>query len=208
MARRDLLGDEEFDSVDEPELKSIEGRDLLKGVSVGLLAQVFRQNNMTVRRKLAHCPEVGKWRGGAPLYDLAQAAAYLVKPKIDIQQWVKSLRPADLPPYLQSEFWEAQVKRQKWEENAGDLWRTEKVIALYADTFKLIKDTMNLWTDNIERKSGLTAEQRDTLTQLVDGLQDEIYQKLMTLQDRGEKTANMLEEMQDIEAEPNLNEKI
>lgn len=207
MARRNLLGDDDDQPSSAQETITVDARMLLQGVSTGLLSQIFRMDNMTVRKRLKDCPEVGKWRGGAPLFDLAQAAGYLVKPKIDIKQWVKSLRPADLPPYLQSEFWEAQVKRQKFEENAGELWRTEKVIALYAETFKLIKDTMNLWVDNIERESGLTNEQRDKLTQLVDGLQSEIHSRLMTLQGKEEKTANSFDELADIEEEDNHKER-
>jgi hypothetical protein len=207
MARRNLLGDDDFESSDNQETVAVDARMLLKGVSTGLLSQIFRMDNMTVRKRLKDCPEVGKWRGGAPLFDLAQAAGYLVKPKIDIKEFIKSVRPADLPPYLQSEFWEAQVKRQKFEENAGELWRTEKVIALYAETFKLIKDTMNLWVDSIERESGLTGEQRDKLTQLVDGLQSEMHSRLLTLQEKEEKTANSFEELADIEGEENYKEK-
>lgn len=208
MKKRDLLGDDDFDTADDKEVASLDGRTALKGVSTGWLSQIFRMDNMTIRKRLAACPEVGKHRGGAPLFDVAQAAGYLVKPKINIQEWVKSLRPADLPPYLQSEFWEAQNKRQKYEENAGELWRTEKVIALYADTFKMIKDTMNLWVDNIERKNGMTGEQRDMLVQLVDGLQEEIHSRLLTLKDREDKTPSVLADLAGIEEEPHYKDKL
>lgn len=207
MTRRNLIDDDEDQSSTEQQDVSLEMRHVLGGVTIGWLATVFRINNLTVKKRLANCPELKKGRGNSVVFDLAQAAAYLVKPKIDIKEFMKSVRPQDLPPYLQSEFWEAQVKRQKWEENAGELWRTEKVVELYAETFKLMKDTMNLWVDGLERENGLTNEQRDFLIQAVDGLQKELHQKLVGLQDRDEKTPNQLAEMKDIDSAPHYQEK-
>jgi hypothetical protein len=191
-SRPDLVGKESQDGFE------IDIRHNLNGVTISWLTTMFRMDRNTVRKRLAGCPEIRRGSGDTPVFDLAQAAAYLVKPKIDIREWVKSLRPADLPPYLQSEFWDAQNKRQKWEENAGDLWRTNAVIEAFADTFKLIKETMQQWTDNIERREGLTSEQRAILMQMNDGLQDELYQKLVEFSKK-RKTPNQLDEMKDIE---------
>lgn len=188
--RKDLIGDDPKQPIDF--------RVNLAGVSIDWLAAMFAMDRGTVRKRLAGCPELRMGPGGAPLFSVAQAAAYLVKPKIDIASWVKSLRPADLPPYLQSEFWDAQNKRQKWEENAGDLWRTDKVVEVFADVFKLIKETMQLWTDSIERKQGLTGEQRALLAQMTDGLQNDLHKKLIEFAAK-KQTPSSLAEMKDIE---------
>lgn len=177
-------------------------RENIAGVTITWLASIFRMNRETVQRRLGACPVIRRTVGDQPLFDIAQASAFLVKPKIDIADWVRSLRPADLPPYLQSEFWDAQNKRQKWEENAGDLWRTEKVVEVFADVFKTIKETVQLWTDLVERKQGLTGEQRALLTQMTDGLQDDLYKKLIEFS-KTQQTHNTLAEMKDIDkAEP------
>jgi hypothetical protein len=146
------------DLVGTPGEATIDYRENVAGVSITWLCTMFRMDRRTCQKRLAMCPPLRRGVGDAPMFDLAQAAAFLVKPKINIGEWVKSLRPADLPPYLQSEFWDAQNKRQKWEENAGELWRTEKVIEVFADVFKHIKETMQQWQDSIERKEGLTGE--------------------------------------------------
>src|SRR5690606_18686323 len=75
-------------------------------------------------------------------YDLKQAASYLVPPKVDIVKWISKLRPTDLPAHLQTEFWDARLKRQKWEFAAGHLWRTEAVQDVLGETFRTIKETM------------------------------------------------------------------
>lgn len=195
MARRD----------EDEDKQELDLRNVYKGVSVSWLANVFRMDHNTVKKKLAECPELGKGKGGSPVFDVALAAQYLVKPKVDIKTFVQSLRPADLPPYLQSEFWEAQNKRQKWEENAGDLWRTEKVVEVFGDAFKLMKETMNLWVDGLARKSGVTEEQRKVLTGEIDALQDELHKRLVDLK-KTKKTKPVLAELAEIETEINVKE--
>ncbi len=191
--------------VAEDDDSNLEMRSVLRGVTISWLANVFRMDYNTCKKKLVNCPELGKGKGNAPIFDLPQAAAFLVKPKVDINAFVRSLRPADLPPYLQSEFWEAQNKRQKWEENAGELWRTEKVVEVFGETFKLMKDTMNLWVDALERKSGITGDQRKMLTSEVDALQDELHKRLVDMQVQ-KKTKPSLSELDTIENEVNHKE--
>jgi hypothetical protein len=200
MAKRDLFGDDYAPAKPEEENVVLDQRTNLAGVSIAWLATIFRMDHTTVKRRLADCPEVGRTKGNSPRFDVAQAAGYLVKPKVDIKTWIKSLRPSDLPPYMQSEFWDAQNKRQKFEENAGDLWRTDKVIALYAETFKLLKDTMNMWVDNIQKREGLTPDQRRILVAEVDALQNEIYKKVAELQ-ASRKTPSMMQEVDEIESD-------
>lgn len=196
--KKNLIGDEE-------EKASLEIREVLGGVSATWLAKLFRMDYKTAVTKLASCPELGRGRGNVVLYDVAQAAGYLVKPKVNVEEWIKTLRPADLPAYLQKDFWEAQNKRQQYEENAGDLWRTEKVVEVFADTFKLIKETMQLWADHVERKEGLSSEQRGVILQLVDGLQQELHKKLVEME-KLKKTTNEFAAIADIEGEVNRKE--
>lgn len=203
---RDLIGDEEPQKeVDGRTLGDMDMRHVMKGVSTSWLAQAFRMDPITVKKKLVNCPTLGRARN-AWTYDLVVAAQYLVKPKVDIKEYVKTLRPSDLPAYLQSEFWEAQNKRQKWEENAGELWRTEKVVETFAEVFKLIKDTTNLWIDGLERESGVTAEQRAILTKEIDRLNNEIHDAMKNLASE-RKTTNSKADLAGLEGEVRDNEK-
>ena len=55
------------------------------------------------------------------------------------------------------------------------------MLAVFSDVFQMQKATMQLWTEDLERITGLTNEQRALLVTLVDGLQNEIYQHLLDM---------------------------
>lgn len=152
------------------------------GVTVSFLAQVFGMDSNKVKRKLVNCPvKVRRSRGVMQvqhLYDLATAASYLVEPRIDPEDIIKGLRKEDLPPSISTAYWDAQLKRQKWEEQAGQLWRTEVISAVIGSMFQTIKFTIQLWADTLERQTGLAEDQRDLLNSLTDELQKQMFDSL------------------------------
>lgn len=149
------------------------------GVTVQFLNQVFRiGNERKVRTKLATCP-ILRVENGRNLYDLKTAAEYLLEPKVDVHEILKRLRPEQLPPAISPSFWQAQLSRQKFEENAGELWRTEKVREVLGSMFQTLKFTIQLWGDTIEREHGITDEQRETILRMSDRLQQDIYDQLV-----------------------------
>ncbi len=154
----------------------------LQGVTVSFLAQVFHMDPAKVKRLLVNCPvKETRTRGTRQtqhLYDLAKAAAYLVEPIISTEELLSQIKKEDLPPAINTAFWDAQLKRQKWEENAGELWRTETIRSAIGNMFQTIKFTVQLWADTIERQTGLSEEQRDLLNELTDTLQQELYDSL------------------------------
>jgi len=157
--------------------------DIYGGVSANWLAQIFGSDVKTIKKKLARAEgvRVGTGRGGIALYNIATAAAYLVRPKIDLIQYVKGLRPNDLPPILNDSYWAAMLKRQKWQENAGDLWRTEDVVAVFGDVAFMFKTTAQLWVEDLDRHHGLSPEMRATITQQVDNLLEQVHEKMIDL---------------------------
>lgn len=167
--------------------------DMLQGVTVSWLAQVFGMDPKTVKSKLADCPPLHRRKAGY-VYHLPTACAYLIKPAISPEQYIKNMKPSDLPAAFQQSFWDAALKRQKWEENAGQLWRTEKVREVLGSTFQTIKFTMQLWTDTLERQTGLTTEQRTLLVKMVDSLQEDIYNALVA-QAADKKTGSQAAEL-------------
>lgn len=158
---------------------------LPSAVSINWLAQVFRMAPATVRDRLRDCPAlVNKPRGGKGVqrtikYDLPTAAAYLVKPKMATKDYLKAVKRGELPAALQQQVWDAMLKRQKWEENAGQLFRTDAIREVLGGTFQTMKFNMQLWVDTLERQTGVTREQREVLTGLVDGLQNDLYDALL-----------------------------
>lgn len=169
-----------------------------KGVTVSWLSQVFDIPVPVVKAKLKLCPPKTVRRRGEKMlstyYDIKEAAAYLVTPAFSTADYLRAVKRGELPPALQQQIWDALLKRQKWEENAGQLWRTEKVREVLGGTFQTIKFTIQLWADTIERQTGLTPEQRAIVIQMADGLQAEIYESLVRQASEG-STGSQLDEM-------------
>lgn len=169
-------GDEDGGAIESPfdPAEKLDISDVFAGVSPTWLAHAFQMDAMTVKKKLALCPELRRERT-TKIYSLRQAAQYLVAPKVDIAQWIKTLNPKDLPPLLQDSYWSAALKRQSFEEKAGDLWRTAEVLSVFGELAKEIKTAVTLWGDNIQRVTGLSDQQMEVLTKQQDGLLSTIY---------------------------------
>lgn len=159
---------------------SLDIGDVTAGVTVTWIANIFHMGVGTVRRKLANCPKLQNYKGGE-LYDLKIAVQYLVKPAVDISTFIKNMRPGDLPPMLQKDYWDAMLKRQRWEEEAGELWRTDQVLEVLGEAFKTVKMTIQLWPENLERVHGLSDQQRAALLQCTDGLLEDLNKALVEM---------------------------
>ena len=168
------------------------------GVTTSWLSQVFNKNPSTVKKLLADCPPIFRRKAGF-VYDLKIAARFLVDPYVDKDKFFKNLRPDDLPVKMQDKYWAAKARRLKYEEEAGELWRTEKVQVVVGEMFQSIKFTIQLWADNIDRTTGISAEQRKVLEGMTDQLQQDIYEKVAEMC-KAQATAPVLGE--DDEEEP------
>lgn len=183
MARRrsmdDLLGstpepEEERESVETDWAK------LRKGVSLTWLAGFTRMDRKTVKKRLSDCPAIGKM-SGSETYDPLLALSYLIKPRFDIRDYIKTMNPTELPPMLRKEFWDAENKRLKYQQTAGELWPTESVLAVLAEAFKRIKQTTQVWADDVEREAGMPREQYVALIARVDALREDLYRTLVEM---------------------------
>lgn len=182
----------------------------LGGVTVAFLAQVFAMDHNKVRRKLVNCPVKRRQRRGTMqvqhIYDLATAASYLVEARIDPEDIIKSLRREDLPASISTAYWDAQLKKQQWEEKAGQLWRTEVIASVIGSMFQTIKFTIQLWADTLERQTGLSEEQRELLNTMTDELQRQMFESLK--ENAKEKmTKPQLAELDDMLAKANRDPK-
>lgn len=165
----------------EPEgVEEVKLADVQHGVTTGWLAAVFGLDPSTVKKRLRDCPPIHRRKAGF-VYDLKVASQYLVKPVVDIEQYLRTLKTAELPSHLQDSVWSALLKKQKWQENARQLWRTEEVMDVLGDVFQTIKFSMQLWPDTVERMHGLSPEQREMLVAGADALQAELHQKLVSM---------------------------
>jgi hypothetical protein len=141
------------------------------GVTAHTLAEMFLLDIKEVRKRIVgkvH-PVSGTLASGHR-YRVREAAPYLVEGIVDPSELFERLSPNKWPPVLQDAFWKAQNNKQKWEENRGDLWRTERVYEVVSEAFKEIRLTVLMFADTISQRSELTALQRQIVQELGDGL--------------------------------------
>lgn len=183
-----------------PDAKGTYIDPLQAGVTSAFLAHAFQMDARTVASRLKGCPVKKRVRRGTKmatiLYDFKTACSYLVTPAMSSKEYLRSVKRNELPPALQQQVWDALLKRQRWEENAGQLWRTERVRSVLGTTFQTIKFTMQLWLETLERQTEVTPAQRKLIVELVDGLQKEVYDSMVKMaseNETGPQTEEMLE---------------
>lgn len=115
-------------------------------------------------------------RASHPIYRLVDAA-----PKLIGDGSIRSRRDSS----SEKDYWDAQLKKQKFEENAGDLWRTDKVVEVFASVFKTFRENVVVFIDRLEYETGLPPEVIESAKAFGDHLLVETRGKLMTI-DTGE----------------------
>jgi hypothetical protein len=155
--------------------------DFLQPVTVNWLAKVFRMDPQTVKKRLVRCPSLGNAGNGRPVYDFVQASGFLVKPKMDMDEYIKSLDPAKLPNHINKTYWEAKRIRLKYELEAADAWATEDVLQVFGDLFINLKEATQLWIENLPGKAAMSTEQYAALMGNVSALQTDIHERLIAM---------------------------
>jgi hypothetical protein len=148
--------------------------DMLYGyVTVTALAAIFALDPKQVNKRL-----VGKVtpnaEGKVLRYRIRDAAPHLVDFKFDVEDAIKKLPPSKIPPALQDAFWKAQLSRQKFEENRGDLWRTSQVIKVMGTAFQIMRMQIMMFRDTLQHQTDLT----DRQVKLVDKMSDDLLLSL------------------------------
>lgn len=154
---------------------------LYEGASVNQLATLFNKRNQDVSRiiAIAKLTPSGE-RAGYPIYKVADAAPWLIPPnEADVSEVIKNLSPKDLPAALTKEYWAAQHARLKFEEDRGDLWRTEEVVEVMGEAFKTLRMSLLLIPDQLEKMTQLTDQQRNLVLGMVDGVMHDLADSLI-----------------------------
>lgn len=153
--------------------------ELLGGLPATTLARIFGLTNDRARERLvAATPSA--MIGGRAVYRIRDVARLFVKPNADdLAMVIAKTSARDLPPQLQKDFWAAQEARQKYEERAGKLWRSEVIQDAFMEVFKTIRMTMNLMADSVERETELSGKQRAIVIGITDDLLAELSRKLL-----------------------------
>lgn len=151
---------------------------LYEGLNQSQLAILFRMDNRTIQRKIHHVEPTG-YRNQVAIYNIADVAPFLCKPKEDIEVYIKRMHSSDLPKHLSKEFWNGQKARQDYELRAGDLWPTEDVIKHVSALMKLVRMSVQLTTDNLERADELTDKQRSIVQDQMRSMLEEMQAQVV-----------------------------
>lgn len=162
-----------------------ESRSIIyEGATLTQLGAIFKMDHRTVVRKLqdgnVKPHKVAKNIRGqdVELYSIADAAVHLVKPIIDVEKYITTMDHRDLPKMLTKEYWAGQRSRQMYEENAGLLWRTEKVVEEVGELMKLFKMNTLLLNDAVERQTELSERQREIIRSLTNGALKDLVKRI------------------------------
>lgn len=149
---------------------------LAKGVDPTFLARVFKKTKWHVEKNLIRVKPIGYNKRGIPLYDFGEAATYLVDFRANLEMLSDEIRIEHLPSGLQEKVWNAKLKKQKFEENAGDLWRSDKVIEVMSDILQNVRSRLQILPDEIDRVANLGSFEMEQVTNLIDSIQNEIHE--------------------------------
>lgn len=163
---------------------SEEAHEILGGVTIEFLRIVFRTSRPVVSAKLKGLRPLRYSPTGKPIYDLAEASARLVESKIDLEEYLKDIKDSDLPEKLRETFWNAKLKQQRFEKNAGELWRTEAVIKLFGSVLKDAKERIRLIVTMSETALGLSPSQLHGLREIINDVQGGIHKSIMDLESK------------------------
>lgn len=156
-----------------------ESRALLyEGANLSQLGILFGMDHRVLVEKLHGVPPVGR-RGATDIYSIREVAPKLVRPDYDIETYIRKMNHTDLPKMLSKEYWAGQRSRQEFMLKAGDLWETAKVIEKVGELYKMIRMSMLLMIDSVERQVELTPRQRDIIKELADGTLRDLHKTVI-----------------------------
>lgn len=176
-------------------------------VSQNFLAEVMNMDAMTVKKRLTRCRPAGTV-GRRHLYYFHEAVHFLVKPKMNAEEFARSLNKADLPPEINKSFWDSQRSRVKYKIEFQEAWETEDVMRVLGEVAMLFKDSTTMVVEEMRNRAKLTDEQTEILQECIDELRKEIRQKLVDMP-QTEQTPSMFGKplwgvSEEIETEPDV----
>lgn len=180
----DLLGIDEDDDDDVVSFKNDEVYKIAGGVSVQWLARAFQMTRHHADKRLRGLAPIGSGKHNNPLYDFVEAATRLVDPDVDLEKYIAGLKPSQFPEKLRESYWNSMLKRQRWEEKAGHLWRTEVVLERYSELLLEIRTVLQLLPESIERKAGLSSEQHKVARAIIDDLQKKMHETILAFAEK------------------------
>lgn len=147
---------------------------LASGVSLYDLSVITRKPEDELKQALSAVPPIRGGNSRTHVYDIAQALPAIYANDAAtaerITEAIKKMKPTQLPPALQKEFWSAQRARLDYLEDVKDLWRTERVMQVLSKVLGIQRQAMTLLEDNTDQRDTLTAAQRAYIRSAADSV--------------------------------------
>lgn len=171
---------------------------LYDGANLSQLGNLFRMDHRVLVEKLEKggCKPTGQ-RNGANIYAVHEVAPYLVKPAYDIEEYLKRMHHNDLPKHLTKEFWAGLRSRQEYEQKEGNLWPTTRVVEVMGGIMKMVKMSIRLMADSVDRQAELTDRQRQLVKSQGDGMLEELYRKVVEEFSKSPTNNSVVEQAED-----------
>ncbi|MEO5866459.1 MAG: hypothetical protein ABIS14_01405 [Sphingomonas sp.] len=158
-------------------VKPEEFRDMVVGRN--WLGKAFGMDpDKTVKKRLANVQPHVRLGNNRELYLLTEIIPYLLKPKMDIASYIRTLNPTDMPASINKTFWEAERIKGRTLLESGELWHDSAVLDVLGRVFMLIKERIPIITEGM-RSTGITDEQAETLISYADQMQADLYEALV-----------------------------
>lgn len=146
--------------------------------NVTQLSELFGLHRNTVKRHLANVEPCGQCKRGFDQWSLPVAAAHLVKTE-PATEMDEDLDPDTLPPDIAKDYWDAQLKKQKYQQQDGELWHTLDVFDMLNGLFEPVKFSLRSLTDTVERRANLSPQQVELVQKEVDSTLKTLYESLV-----------------------------
>ena len=165
-----------------PRSKPIEELNIIHtGATISDLASIFGGSARDVQKKI-----IGRVAPSTPpdeypiRYRIGDVAPFLVNPaNVNLEDVIKGLTPAKLPPMLQDAFWKAQRNRQNFEVEQGHLWSTERVVEVLGNAFKPLRMALMMFKSEVASRTELSPLQRTIIEQMTDSALETLHDELI-----------------------------
>lgn len=152
---------------------------IFEGADLKQLSNIFRMDKKTIQAKLQGNVDPIAKRGKAELFSIREAAAYLVTPPYDIDEFIRKMTTVQQLPFMvRKEFWAGMRSKQAYEKDAAELWPTVEVEQVLNKVFLTTRQSLLVSREIVERETELTSKQRKLIVEIIDNTLNQIYDRI------------------------------
>jgi hypothetical protein len=114
-------------------------------------------------------------------FNIREFAERAVAPMLDADVIAQLMRtkPEELPDKLRTAFWSAKLKQQEYDTKAKDLWPTTEIVEYCGDAFKVVRLSLQLLPDTLDRAVKMTDLHRQVIQDTIDTTLGDMRRKMI-----------------------------